>query len=177
MSGRKHSRPSMLGDVVLGAAAGGLALLALDKVDWSIWNSLSASSRARTIVVRPGGRDPAHEIAHQLAELCPEDPTPEQVDKAGDVIHVLLGVAPAMLYAVLRGRVPGVAAGRGALFGAALWLLQDEGLNTVMKFGAKPQDYPLADHARGFVAHVTYGVALESVLSLLDGFRRDPYRG
>lgn len=177
MSTREHSGPSLLGDLVLGAAAGGLALMALDKVDWAIWNRLPASSRARTIAVRPGGRDPAHEMAHRLAELCPEHPTAAQVNKAGDVIHVLLGLSPAMIYAVLRSRVPGVAAGRGALFGAALFLIQDEGLNTVMKFGAPPRDYPWADHARGLVAHVTYGVALDAVLSLLDGFRRDPYRG
>lgn len=177
MSKHDHRGPSLVGDLVLGGAAGALALMALDKVDWSIWNRLPATSKLRTFAARPGGRDPAHEMAHRLAELCPENPTPAQVDKAGEVIHVLLGLAPAMVYAALRSRVPGVAAGRGAAFGAALFVIQDEGLNTLMKFGGRPQDYPLADHARGLAAHVTYGVALDAFLSVVDGFRRSPYLG
>ena len=54
------------------------------------------------------------------------------------------------------------------LYGAGLFALQDEGLNSVTGLGAKPQDYPWQAHARGLVAHLVYGIVTELALSAIE---------
>jgi uncharacterized membrane protein YagU involved in acid resistance len=103
-----------------------------------------------------------------LADL--EDPGQAETVTEGrsQAVHYSIGVAPAIGYALLRDKLPGSGVARGALYGAGLFLMQDEVLNTVTGLGAKPQRYPWQAHARGIVAHTVYGVATELVLNLLD---------
>lgn len=90
------------------------------------------------------------------------------------MVHYAIGIAPAIGYALLRDRLPMSGVARGALYGAGLFLTQDEVLNTVTGLGAKPQNYPWQAHARGLVAHTAYGIVTELALALADKMRADP---
>jgi hypothetical protein len=160
-------------NLALGALAGAVGVWALDRVDWSMWNRESPETRARTRAVRPYGLDPARVIARRAADLLPTEATAGQIATAGNAIHFAIGVSPAIAYGALRPRLPWIAAGRGSLFGLSLFLLKDEGLNTLLKLGARPQDYPWQDHARGIVAHTVYGLVVDTVLSLFQDRKRD----
>lgn len=75
------------------------------------------------------------------------------------------------LYGVLRGVSPRFGAGRGALFGLAMFVLKDEVANTALGTGGKPLDYPLADHARGAGAHMVFGLVTDAVARVLAPWR------
>jgi len=80
-------------------------------------------------------------------------------------------------YAALRRRVGSVGAGRGVPVGLAMFVLQDEGLNTLLSTGTQHRRaagaLSLADarprqtHARGAAAHALFGFVTDSVLRLL----------
>ncbi|HZB61048.1 MAG TPA: hypothetical protein VE423_00120, partial [Microvirga sp.] len=70
----------------------------------------------------------------------------------------------AAIYGALRGRVPGVDAGAGLVYGLAMFALEDEIANPAFGFAAPPGRYPWQPHARGLVAHLVYGVVTEMLL-------------
>ncbi|EYD75707.1 hypothetical protein Rumeso_02794 [Rubellimicrobium mesophilum DSM 19309] len=155
-----------------GTLAGLAATVALDRLDWFMWDHLDPATRERTRSVRPDGLDPGHVIARKVAQAMGTDIEPRGPDNqspAGVAVHAAMGLAPALAYAALRDRVPAMTAGRGTLFGLGLFLMQDEGLNTLTGLGARPQDYPWQAHARGLIAHLVYGAVLEATMRALDG--------
>ncbi len=155
--------------VLAGIAAGALGVWALDRVDWFMWNREDSKTRARTTAVRPKGEPPAQALVSKF-----EDWTEGHLESAthgtvSQAVHYSIGIAPAIGYALLRDRLPVSGVARGALYGAGLFLMQDEALNTVTGLGAKPQDYPWQAHARGIVAHIVYGVVTELTFNVLEG--------
>lgn len=162
---------SLVVDALIGAVAGAAAVWVMDRVDWYNFRHEDPAASTRTKAVRPGGMDPAHVIADKAAQALSYDLQPKDNNAAGKAVHYSIGVLPAAIYGALRRRVPALTTGRGALFGTGLFLLQDEGLNAVAGLSAKPQEYPWQAHARGFVAHMVYGLALDTGLRLADRLR------
>lgn len=159
---RRRPQPGGLGrNLALGALAGVGAVFVLDRVDWALFLSEKPETRDKTRAVRPGGEPPAHVAATRLEQAAGAKLTESQHQVAGDVIHYAIGVAPAALYAAYRGQAAILGAGRGGLFGLALYFLQDQAFNTLTGLGADPHRYPAADHARGLAAHLAYGFALD----------------
>jgi hypothetical protein len=162
---------NLLADALIGAAAGAAAVWVMDRVDWFNFRHEDPMARRRTQAVRPGGMDPAHAGAHAAAEAMGHDLEPKQKNAAGLATHYSLGILPGALYGALRHKVPGLDAGRGTAFGVGLLLLQDEGLNALMGNAAKPTEYPWQAHARGLIAHLVYGLVLDTVLDAADAMR------
>lgn len=156
---------SLVAGAVVGAAAGAIAVWAMDRVDWFAYNHESEEARQRTIAARPSGKDPAHIMVDKVAGMAGKEIT--QPHPAGIAAHYSLGIAPGVIYGALHESLPGLSAGRGTLFGLGLFLMQDEGLNAVTGLSGKPQQYPWQAHARGLVAHVVYGVVMDSVVRLV----------
>jgi len=169
------AKPNDLGDVALkvvaGFAAGALGVWALDRLDWFMWGQEDAEARARTTAVRPDGEPPAQALVSKMENATGKHLEPGTHETASQVVHYAIGIAPAIGYALLRDKLPISGVARGALYGAGLFLTQDEVLNTVTGLGAKPQDYPWQAHARGIVAHTTYGIVTELALVLVDRIR------
>lgn len=167
----RESGAGTLPDALIGAAAGALAVWAMDRVDWFNFEHEDAAARKRTQRVRPGGMDPAHVVANKASAALGHEIEPRDSNAAGLAIHYSIGILPGALYGALRRSAPGVTAGHGALFGLGLFLIHDEGLNAITGLSAEPDKYPWQAHARGLVAHLVYGLALETALSVADGFR------
>lgn len=159
-------------NLLLGAVAGVVGVWALDRTDGAAYRRVGPAARARTRAVRPRGEPPSHVAAAALERTVGAPLGPRGHEAAGNVVHYLIGLAPAAVYAALRPRLPRLTAGRGTLYGFALFLLQDELLNTVTGLGAKPRAYPWQAHVRGLVAHLVYGLVTEGVLRASD--RRPP---
>ncbi len=83
-------------------------------------------------------------------------------------MHYALGIVPGALYGSLRGRLAGIGAGRGLLYGAGLFLVNDEILAPVLGLASGPTAYPLQAHARGLVSHLVLGAATDTVLDVLN---------
>lgn len=166
----------LLGTLVKGAVAGAVAVWALDRADWAMWDAEDSRTRAETRRVRPGGLDPAHVAANRIAAALGRELRPRQPHPLGLALHYSFGMVPTMAYAVLRHRWPAAAAGAGTLYGLAMTAIEDEGINPALGLAAPPQDYPWQDHARAVVAHLVAGVVAEGVLRALDGPPGEPRR-
>lgn len=153
---------------LLGAAAGAAGVFALDRLDWFLWNRMPEDDRARTRAARPGGEPPAEALVTVAADATGTQLSSSAHAAASQAVHYGLGIGPGIGYALLRDRLPGSGPVRGAGFGFALFLLQDEALNSVTGLGGKPGDYPRQDHARGLAAHVLYGVVTDLALTAME---------
>jgi hypothetical protein len=153
---------------LMGAAAGTIATWVMDRVDWFMFDHEDPAARRLTETVRPGGMDPAHVTVNKMAEAMGTELSPKQPHPAGIAMHYGLGIGPAALYGALREQYPTMAAGRGALFGFAVYVLNDEVLNTVTGSGADPRAYPWQAHARGLISHLVYGMATDLALNMME---------
>ena len=165
---------SVLTDAVIGAVAGAAAVWVMDRVDWfNFLHVVPPEARRRTQAVRPGGMDPAHVAADKIATAAGYELEPKGNNPVGQAVHYSVGIAPAVLYSVLRRRAPAVTAGRGALFGVGFFLIEDEGMNALTGLSAPQGEYPWQAHARGLAAHVVYGLALDAALNIADRLMED----
>src|SRR3954447_2144511 len=156
-------------DLLAGALAGAAAVWVMDRVDWFNYRRGLDDERTRrqTRRARPRGMDPAHVLAAQTTEAAGVAMSTRQLHTAGLAVHYGLGAVPGALYGALRGRVAYVDAGRGSLFGLGLFLTKDEALNPISGLSGRPQDYPWTAHARGFIAHLVYGVVTDTLCRLM----------
>jgi uncharacterized membrane protein YagU involved in acid resistance len=159
---------SILLTMAMGAAPGAIGVWALDRLDWFLYDRMSDADHDRTRAARPNGEPPAEALVTALSAAGGMELSPRTHAAASMATHYTIGIAPAVGYALLRDRLPGHGVARGAAYGALLFALQDEGLNTVTGLGGRPGDYPWQDHARGLAAHLLYGVATEAALNVME---------
>ncbi len=157
-----------LAAVITGAVAGAIGVWALDRIDWFMWNHESDETRAQTVGARPGGEPPAQALVSKLEDATGRNLTRDRHELASQAVHYSIGIGPAIGYALLRDKLPGRGVARGAAYDAAMFVAQDEVLNTVTGLGGKPAAYPWTAHARGIIAHTVYGIATELTLNLLE---------
>lgn len=161
-----QSRGSLMTDLLIGAAAGAVASWVMTKFDSAMYEHADEQTRARTTAARPFGQPPARVAVMKAAGAADRPLSPEQVERYGQAVHYGLGVMPAMAYAALYDRVPALSAGRGSLFGLAVFLMQDEVLNSGLGLGGRPRDYPWQAHARGLVAHIVFGMVTDAIVGV-----------
>jgi uncharacterized protein (TIGR02284 family) len=160
----------MLTRILQGAAAGAVAVWAMDRLDWYLFEHEDEKTRRLTDSVRPDGMDPGHALAHKIAGYFDTDLTPAAPHRqtGGLAAHYYMKMRPAGLYAAMRHRYPLIRSGRGALFGLTVFLLQDEGFTAVTGLAADPRKYPWQAHARGLAAHLVYGIVTDAALDVIE---------
>lgn len=159
----------MIGRMTRGAIAGAAATWLMDQVTTAMMSAQSPEVTEREEAARPNGKGALDNLVDRLESGLGIPLTDAQRAMALQALHYGLGIGPGALYAVLRHRVPLVGAGGGLLFGAALWAVNDEYLNTALGLAAPFGDYPAATHIRGLVGHLALGGATDSILDLLGG--------
>merc|ERR1712138_126362 len=83
------------GALLKGSVAGVAASVALDQLDWYMWNNLDPETREKTRSVRPERLDPGHVIARKVARAMGTDIEPKGPDNqhpAGVAVHFALGM-------------------------------------------------------------------------------------
>lgn len=153
-----------LANLAIGALAGAAAVWVMDRVDNFNFRHEDDAARRRTQAVRPDGQPPAQVMVKQTAERTGHSLSRERIDRIGQGAHYMIGVAPAMLYAALGSKFPAITRGRGAAFGLGMFLLQDELMNPLLGWSAKPAAYPWQAHARGLIGHLVYGMTADAVV-------------
>jgi hypothetical protein len=156
-----------VGDLVRGALAGIVATWAMGKVTTYLYEREAPEARKREDDAREGKT--AYGVAAEKgAAIVGAELTAEEREKAGAAIHWALGAGAGALYGALRGRVPGVDAGAGLLYGTAFFLVMDEGGNVALGLTPGPRAFPWQAHARGLAGHLAFGVAAEQAMRILD---------
>ena len=82
---------------------------------------------------------------------------------AGPAVHYVLGTGVGGLYGAAAEVAPNVTAAAGLPFGAAFWLVVDEGAVPLLRLSEGPMAYPLSVHAYALSSHFVYGVTAEVV--------------
>ena len=165
-------RDSMPVDILLGAAAGGVATVALGGVTSALYERENRLARWRE--GRARGGESAYEIAaDKLAGLVDVGLSDKQRSTAGTAVHYGIGIGSGALYGALRRSLPLPGPVRGLAFGVALWLVADEGANPALGLTPGPRSFPWQTHVRGLVAHLVFGVVAESVLGASDFLRNN----
>jgi len=156
-------------NIGLGAAAGALATVALSGVTSTMYAREDRLARWREEQAR-GGKSAYEIAAEKAAGLAGIDLSREQRARAGLAIHYGIGMVSTAFYAAVRHQLPAPAVARGLGFGAALWLIADEGANPLLGLTPGPRAFPWQAHARGLVGHLVFGLAAEGALSVADRF-------
>lgn len=154
-------------DLIRGAVAGAVAWWAMDQVLMALYDREDPVVRGRETGAR-GGVPALERVAERGASSIGLALTERERRQAGTALQWTVGIGMGALYGALRGRLPGVRAGRGLRYGAAASLLVDEGLIPLLGFTPGPTAFPWQTHARGLVGHLVFGVVAEITLGLLD---------
>lgn len=81
----------------------------------------------------------------------------------GTAVHYSLGTGVGGLYGAVAEVAPEITAGAGLPFGAAFWLVVDEGAVPLLGLSKGPTRYPLSTHAYALTSHFVYGLTAELV--------------
>ena len=94
-------------------------------------------------------------FAHKLTE--------SEKKIGGTAVHYSLGTGVGGLYGAVAEVAPEITAGAGLPFGAAFWLVVDEGAVPLLGLSKGPTQYPLSTHAYALTSHFVYGLTAEVV--------------
>ncbi|WP_143116275.1 DUF1440 domain-containing protein [Lentzea xinjiangensis] len=144
----------------------------MDVVTWAMYRRQAPELLERERRARVFGLDVAHAAARRVARMVGSSAAQEQPNAAGIAVHYLLGIGPGMAYAHLRRRHPRLAWGKGSVWGAVLFVVNDEIAAPLARVAGGPGRYPRQTHVRGLVGHVMLGVATHLVLEALDSASR-----
>lgn len=109
--------------------------------------------------------DATEKIASAISEgVFEEELTPREREAGGTLIHYLYGASMGAAYGVAAELAPAVStAGAGTAFGAAVWLVADEGIVPALGLSKSPDEYPLSVHAYALSSHLAYGLTTELI--------------
>lgn len=151
------------------ALVGAAAVWVMDRFDWFAFNHVDERARRRTEASRPNGMDPAHALAAKAAHAIGTNlgSAPAHQHPAGLLVHYAVPMGLAVLYDVLKQRLPAVGKGGGMLYGAAVFIILDEIINPALGLAASPKRYPWQRHVREMTAHMIYAFTVNKLLNLL----------
>jgi hypothetical protein len=161
--------PPITGMLIRGAVAGATATWLMDMGTTAMQKLQSAADMRRERAAWPNGQPSVENLVDRIADrLGMRLDRPSRAAAAG-AAHYALGVIPGALYAALRDRVPAIGAGRGLVFGALLWAVNDELISTRLGLAGPLTAYPVMTHIRGLIGHLMLGVGTDLGIDLLGG--------
>ena len=86
---------------------------------------------------------------------------------AGPAVHYAFGSSVGAAYGVTAEYAPEVTEGAGLPFGAAVWLLADEGAVPALGLSDAPWKYPPSTHVYALASHLVYGLTAEGARRLV----------
>lgn len=156
-------------DLIRGGVAGGAATWVMDLITTGVLKGQSPDVTQLEEQAWPNGKPAIENAVDALESKASIRLDEKQRALVIQCIHYGLGAVPGAAYAVLRRRVPLLGAARGMLFGAGLWALNDEFLNTKLGFAGPFDAYPMETHLRGLIGHTTLGAATDTFIDALGG--------
>lgn len=149
------------------ATASVIGTVVMDLFTWNMYRSESGRVHRKEKRAQVEGKWVAHAAAEKLARGMGRAPSPQGLYAAGKAIHFLLGIGPGVAYGLLRRRFPEMAAGKGLLFGFAVFVVNDQLMAPAAGLASGPRHYPWQAHLRGLVGHLAFGVATEAAINML----------
>lgn len=140
-------------DLLVGVAAGLVASLAMSLFQSAVSPALSELQSAETVATK---------AADAVTEQVSGAPVKRRFKKSADTMfHYLTGAIAGGLYGLLGGRIPALFAGRGLVFGAAVWAIADEALVPALGLAPPPLEVEPREHGFALASHLVFGLALD----------------
>ncbi|QGK68712.1 DUF1440 domain-containing protein [Allosaccharopolyspora coralli] len=152
---------TVLEDLAVSAVAGYLGTKVMEPISMALYHRESEQHRAQEDEARPG--PPFQVAAEKTAHLLGVTLHDQRLQQASMGLHYGLGISWAPLYALLRRHTTLPPLPAGLTMGTAMSLIADELLTPLVGFSAPNRAYPLVTHARGYAAHLAFGLAVASV--------------
>lgn len=89
--------------------------------------------------------------------------TNREKEITGALVHYSVGTSAGAVYGLAAEWDPRVTALAGIPFGAAFWLVVDEGTLPLLGLAKGPNAYPLSTHAYALASHLIFGLTAEVV--------------
>ncbi len=164
---RRRAGPSVWVQALLGAASGLAASWVMERAQRPIMGVGSEATKRREQAAQ-GDQPPATvRAARRAAHLAGTAIAEERVGSAAETVHYATGALFGAAFGVLAPRVALPALAAGALWGAVVWLVNDEGLVPALGLSGKPWAYPASTHAKALASHLVYGAATDVGYRLL----------
>ncbi len=149
-------------DLALSVAGGYLGTKAMEPLSMKLYQLEPAAARAREDAARPG--PPYRIAAEKLTKVFGIELNEQQLSRLSLAFHYGLAIQWAPLYPLLRRSTSLNPLTAGLATGAAMSVIADELMTPAFGFSAPNLDYPLVTHARGFAAHLVFGLAVAGVV-------------
>lgn len=108
--------------------------------------------------------DAAERLANAVSvAVSDQELTESEKETAGTALHYAMGVTSGAIYGVAAELIPESTIGAGLPFGAAVWLVADEGIVPAIGLSKSPAEYPLSIHAYSIASHLVFGLTTELV--------------
>lgn len=153
-----------------GIAAGALGGLVASFAMNQFQAALSAASQAVSKDGGEGGEssqgseDATVKTARVISEKVLDEPLPDsEKQTAGSAVHYAFGTAVGALYGGCSAVLPFVSAGRGMLYGTAVFVLADEIGVPAAGLSPPPTETPGSSHAKAFASHCVYGFVTDLI--------------
>ena len=91
--------------------------------------------------------------------------TAREKEIAGPVVHYAVGTTAGAVYGLAAEYEPDVTTLAGIPFGAAFWMVVDEGALSLLGLAKGPTAYPISTHAYALASHLVFGLTAEVVRS------------
>lgn len=182
---KNHSKPSVWKGALAGLVAGLVASWAMDRFQ-DVWISISPGDSSSDDKSSDPNQESSNSITNQSEDETPDDATVKAASAisenffnhkltsdekkiAGPVVHYAVGAAGGLVYGLAAELAPEITEGVGLPYGAAFWLVVDEGMVPLLGFAKRPGEYPLSSHAYALASHLVFGATAEGVRRLLRG--------
>ena len=91
--------------------------------------------------------------------------TVKEKEIAGPIVHYAVGTTAGAVYGLAAEYEPDVTTLAGIPFGAAFWMVVDEGALPLLGLAKGPTAYPISTHAYALASHLVFGLTVEVVRS------------
>lgn len=145
-----------------GALGGLVGAYAMNQFQ-SLWSSASkaVSDESQKREPKDDSEDATVKVARAISErLFGHELTDSEKKWAGPVVHYSFGTAVGVLYGALTQTVPASRAGRGAAFGAGVWLAADEIGVPAAGLSKPTSKVPASSHISALAAHLVTALLL-----------------
>jgi putative membrane protein len=154
--------------VVTGAIAGLAGAFAMNQFQ-SLWSTAS-----KALSDDKGDRQPSEDedATQKTAQAISEHVfghhlTKPEEKKAGPAVHYGLGTLIGAVYGVSAETLPMSRAGRGTLYGGAVWLFADEIAVPAFGLSGAPTKAPLSSHLNALASHLVFGFSTDLVRRMI----------
>jgi putative membrane protein len=89
--------------------------------------------------------------------------TAREKEIAGPVVHYAVGTTAGAVYGLAAEYEPDLTSLAGIPFGAAFWMVVDEGALPLLGLAKGPTAYPISTHAYALASHLVFGLTAEVV--------------